>query len=195
MIKHLNDNLPVVVTIRTSGRDCYTDDIIEVCILPLTRGFDPHKTKLPFLCYLKPRRHGVDYQYVKKIDYVNCINKGADPYDVVDNLINWFERVRIKYGKKLMPICYDWPHIRSFLVDWLTQEEFDTIFDHQYRDLLSMATLTNDRRVWNLREHVYPKTKLTYLASQTKTKLENPRDIKLQALAIAQIYQHMLEVI
>lgn len=196
MFKHLNNNVLCTVTIQTSGEDYTEHDIIQLCICPMDHRLyvDPDPRMRPFIINLRPRRFCFDSEYIKENKYNEIIQHGVDPFDAIDALVKWFEYIRLRQNKKIMPLAFNWPFVSSFLKDWL-MADFDYIFDHQYRDLLSFATLLNDRNIYNLMQSVpYPKTRLSYLASQCKIDYNKNYDIMRQAIAIMKVYKHMLGV-
>jgi hypothetical protein len=193
MFKHFNSNLLCTVTATLTGPRHIENDIVDICICPVNHDFTVSADFPIFYGILEPRRDGVlDTGYCPRNKYEELMKYAQNPYDVSDQLVRWFDKIKLREGKKIMPLAYNWPVLSKFLLDWLGELDFEYVFDHQYRDLLSMATFLNDRKVWNFQLAAYPKTKLSYLASQCKVQYKKHDPVTQEGLAIMQIYKQML---
>jgi len=193
-MKHLNHNLLCIVTAFLTGPNHREHDILQICVCPVNKSFAPHPHMLPFIATLKPRRGDYDLKYLghskTQIPVLNEI--GQDPDFITDRFVEWFDRVIPREGKKLMVLAYDWPLIRSFLIDWMTFPTFDYCFDYRYRDVISASVYLNDRAWWHDELYPFPKHHLTYMTNICKIPYKTTDDICLEAIAIGKLYKRMM---
>lgn len=126
--------------------------------------------------------------------YLNILAKSIDPDDAVDHFENWFtNKVKLDFGKKLMPLAYDYAKQRPFIVDWLGPNIYDHIFSPQYRDILPAALLENDKADFQCRYFPFAKTNLQYLCSASKVERLRPHNLMQDCMVIAEVYRRMLK--
>jgi len=196
----LNSNLLVVVDIITTGIKPKYHDLIQICVLPLNSELNPHKGILPFYTNLQPKRpDNIDSEdfnryYLNLEKLLKIMSGGIDAYRAADLFEEWYQKINLKYGKKLSVLSHDWTHKKEFLIDWLGPVNFESYFDYRYRDLIPAALFANDRAEFMMEQIPYPKTNLAHLCSQTKTEHENRMtDLLLNCVAMAECYRRMLK--
>jgi DNA polymerase III epsilon subunit-like protein len=178
---HLNGNLLGVLDVETTGFTPGYHDIIEVCVLILDEHLDP--TGNPFVLELQPQRpeninlealriQGKHYDPVVKTKstksrhrVVDVALNGCDADYAADLFGDWFQSLKLGPFKKIMPIACNYAFDRSFLIEWLGPEAFNTYFSPQYRDVMSMALFENDIADHRGYDIKYPKCNLSALCN------------------------------
>jgi hypothetical protein len=193
-MKHLNDNILCVVTAFLTGPDHQRDDILQICVAPLDKQFKIDSTIIPFIANMQPRRGNCDKDWLGNdfCKLADILKIGVDPFFVLDEFEKWFVKCNLTGLKCIMPLAYNWPLIRSFLIDWMGIEAFNLYFDYRYRDLLTASIYCNDRAYWHGEDYPYPKHNLTYICNQCGVNYTKREDIMQQSMAIAACYKQMM---
>jgi DNA polymerase III epsilon subunit-like protein len=194
----LNQAMLAVIDIMTTGSNPKQDSMVQICILPLNSEIKPHKGILPYYVDLIPKRpESIDWEnlprYITRDTIFKCMNRGVDPYIAADRFELWFEKIKLKHGKKLHILTHDWIDKQAFLKDWLCLSSYYDIFDYRYRDLVSAALFANDLADFHCTQIPYPKQNLAFLCSELKVEHERSMKDTLQnCISIAEIYRRML---
>lgn len=187
-----NGNLLAAVDIKTTGDKAGFHDLVEIAILPLTSDIKIEKKYLPFAPILQPKRpqnYINDLRYKKRVWVANAQVVGLDAYLGGDLLEEWFKKLDLPQNKKIIPLSYDWPAKRAFMIDWLGQRNFEGIFDYRYRDILSTTLFCNDRAEFVSTQIPYPKVDIGYLCSQSKVERTVANDAVADCVVIAEVYR------
>jgi hypothetical protein len=198
-MRHLNENVLAAITIETTGNQPGFHDIIRFCVLLLDNHLEPASDHTPFYFDIQPKRvHNVPQDYkgmsVSKQKLFEIVNEtGLDPYTVADRFEEWHSELDLKFRKQIIPLTYNWPYVYTFLVDFLGWEHMHQYFAPQYRDLIPLAVMLNDRTNMRAESAPYPKFPLAYLASQLKVEHERNEDCIQRAYTISKIYKRMLQ--
>ena len=195
----LNSNILCVVDMVTTGPKAGYDNLLEICVYPLNSDLKQYKKILPFTMILSPKRpENIDLERLDKYmlnrhRLYEMVQKGTDAYVAADRFDSWFEKIRLREGKKLSILSYDWPNKKSFLEDWLGELTYQRYFDYRYRDLLPVSLFCNDCAEFKVEQIPYPKQNLAHLMSQTHTEHEKRmNDPLLNCVAIAECYKRMI---
>jgi hypothetical protein len=191
-----NGHLLCAIDIFTNGPDMKLHDLIEISILPLDSEIKPIGSgMIPFSPILRPKRSDKYLDSLQpnlRTKTAEAMVIGIDPYDAADLLDKWFEDLGLASNKRIIPLAYNWPAIRPYIVDWITQKNFDAIFDYRYRDILTATLFCNDRADMKVEQIPYPKVDLQYLASQSKIERRSQWDTIADCAIIAEIYRRCL---
>jgi hypothetical protein len=208
---NVNGNTLASVCIDTTGSNPREHDLIRIAIVPLYHNtFERHRDFRPYVTELRPihdypllanreyRRDGSDtmthrYRTNTRNLYDAAEVRGVDRYDAAALLDNWFLQHKCFIGKRLIPIGYDWPFISSFMIHWLGYDEYTTIFDYRYRDLLPLYTMENDHSVHTFSDTKFKKVDFSYVATQMGFPPSTLQlDVGERALVQAAIYKEYL---
>ena len=192
-MKHLNDNLLCVVTGFVTGPDPKRDDLIQICIAPLTNHYGIHPKIIPFTTNLRQRRFGIDVDYLKQCatKIQPLLKTAVDPDRVADLFEIWFNR-HVHPKKKIMVIAYNWNLLGRFYEDWLGYEHFLHYFDYRVRDLVSSSIYLNDRTERQCLSAPIPKHDFGYIANCCDVHYLKSFDAPQQAFVMAEVYKNML---
>jgi len=194
-MQHLNGNLLCAVDVETTGLIAGTHDIVQIAILPLDAHIKPLQTVMPFYINMKPKRlENVDKMASKihRINMAKLIIEGFDAFKAADMLDEWFERLRLPVGKKIVPLAHNWVFDRSFIIEWLGPLSFEHLFDWRYRDSMVAASFVNDRCDHHNERYAYPKLSLSYCCTQLRVNNINPHDALSDCAATAEVYRRQL---
>lgn len=195
-MQHLNGNLLCAVDVETTGLDPQKHDIIQLCILPLDAGIRPLQNVRPFVIEMTPKRpENIQLGATKthRIDMAALILRAVDPWKAVDLFEEWFERLNLPLGKKIMPLAHNWVFDRSFIMEWIGGPiSYDHHFHFHYRDSMALALALNDRANQKMEKPPYPKVSLSYCGSMTDVANLKAHDALSDCVATAEIYRRML---
>lgn len=193
---HLNGNLLCAVDVETTGLDHTKHDVIQIAILPLDSSIKPLKTIHPFYMDMKPKRpETIDKKAatVHGMGMMELIQRGIDPWKAVDLFEEWFYRLNLPVGKKIVPLAHNWVFDREFIREWLGgPKNFENFFDHHYRDSMAAALYLNDRAEQHVERIPIPKVSLSYCCSVFSVNNLKAHDALQDCAATAEVYRRML---
>ena len=132
---HLNSNRLCAIVATTSGLKVGKHDLIQLCVLPLKSNLRPDLTNcVPFDILIQPKRpENFDPEFTK-LKFAQVM-MGVDAWKASDIFEEWFEKLKLPRGKKIMVLTHEWARVSPFLVDWLQPLTFDNIFHPEVRDI------------------------------------------------------------
>ncbi len=197
--QHFNENRAVGIGIKTTGKDSKKHEIIQICVFPLTSRFKLATEILPFYTDIKPLKNKEDFEITSSglmTEKFNAIinNATTTPQIAAEIFDSWMEKqIKMKFGKKLLPVTYNWAFIKPFIKNWLGPINFDHYFSHEYRDIMSVALFCNDYGDTHTLETLYPKTKLAYICNMLNVEYSRYDDTILNVKSMSEVYQGMLK--
>lgn len=193
---HLNGNLLCAIDTETTGLDFRRHDIIQLAILPLDACIKPLQTVRPFVIEMIPKNMDAIEPGARKthrIDMAQLILRAIDPWKAVDHFEDWFTKLNLPLGKKIMPLAHNWLFDRNFIESWLGGPlSFDNFFHFHFRDSMTAALFMNDRADQKMDPVPYPKVSLKYCCSQLSVRNERAHDALQDCVATAEVYRNML---
>ena len=203
-MKHLNDNIPCVIDVRTSGQRPAYHDIIEICIVPVAPGFLPNKEILPFHMYMHPKRsENLDWSFFTKHEraYIQRhLNVTIDPWTCQDLFEQWYTKLGLRDRKRIQPIAYDWARQRMFIQDWFGYSEKDDSFFYdffdpfRYRDLATIALYLNDLAWCNHEPYPIQKQNFAYICNRLNVVYSNPKTCMVRCFAILECWRKLAQM-
>ncbi len=175
-------------------------EAIQVCIVPLTPGFLPDRTYLPFKVQLKPGKFKNTPEYraaiapamkVNGLDIDKLCVDGIDRHMAADMLVEWWEKVT--GSEAFSPLAQNYPFDRFMFMDWLGPQTFNLIFNRFYRDTYSAATYLTDRAAAEGHAKPFPEGfRLNKLCKALGISNEGEHDAFIDCLRTAEAYRKML---
>lgn len=194
-MQHLNGNLLCAVDVETTGLDPAKHDLIQICILPLDANIKPIKI-MPFYMNMKPKRPETinrKAMTVSNLSLVQLLRTAIDPWDAVDLLDEWFNRLHLPVGKKLVPLAHNWVFDRQFILEWLGgPKSFEYYFDYHYRDSFPACSYLNDRADAHCEPIPFPHIGLAEVCSKTGVQNLKAHDALQDCIATAENYRRLL---
>jgi len=192
---HLNGEIFCAVDTETTGLDCEKHSIIEICVLPLNGDYSVNKSILPFTCQMQPIEGRIvdpEALRVNKIELSEIMLTCLDAFKVLDLFVEWFEKLNLGLHKGIVPIAQNWPFDRGFLVNWMGDLTFRTIFSRHYRDTMSLAASINDRCDIHNHPIQFPKLNLQSIANKFNIVNPDPHRALGDAWTTSQVYRQLL---
>lgn len=211
---HLNGNIICCVDTETTGVIPGFNDIIEVCVLPLTFELSPSQNILPFSIEMVPKRpENIDFEAIRvqrtkygqslddgygdgivrsKEKILKTITSGLDAYRAGELFVDWFEKLRLAPKKRIMPLAQNWAFDREFLIDWLGWKTFEYVFDPRYRDTMSISLYENDRADYRGLPVPFQKNSLGYLCKAMSVDRGQAHTALDDCVATAENYRKMI---
>ncbi len=196
---HINNHALCSLDIEVAGGDPRRSDIVEICIILLDNFIKPSNKVPPFYMQLAPfREDAIDLQEatVGKEKLLECARHGLEPSLAADRLEEWHKLLDLPRNKGIIPLCYNWPRIRDYLITWLGWITYKQIFAPQYRDIMMACTFVNDHRNHHIKIARYPRPdSLAYIAHNCDLELHQSEDVMVKTLKQAEIYQAMMRTV
>jgi len=196
-MQHLNGNLLCAVDVETTGLDPQKHDIIQLAILPLDAGINPLQRVRPFVIEMIPKRpENIQPGATKthRINMAELVLRAIDPWKAVDLFEDWFEKLNLPLGKKIVPLAHNYLFDRDFIREWLGGPvSFDHFFHYHFRDSMALALALNDRANQKMEKPPYPKVSLSYCCAMTDVTNLRAHDALADCVATAEVYRRMLQ--
>lgn len=192
---HLHGNLLCAIDTETTGLVAGFHDIWQVCILPLDCNFEPDKKIIPFYMDMKvkfPERIEKRAVALSKGDFASKQVRAIDPWTCADLLDEWFVKLKLPIGRKIVPVAQNWPFDRGFLLEWLGAESFNDFFSYNYRDTKVVAAFLNDAADYHYSKLPFSGMSLAKLCTHFGIVNHKAHDSLQDCIVTAKIYQRML---
>lgn len=200
--KHFNDHLICAIEIYATGLNPEADDVFNICILPLDFQFSPSRQYTPFMQFVRPRffdpvkydwkdKKTFNRMYYSKFDIAEAMSVGIDYYEVSRLFESWFEKLALRYNRKILPVVWDAGRVIPHLREVLGMETFGSFIHPYIRDVLSASLIMNDRAAIFGESYPFQKNILTYLAAQLNIPLIMQKNILMRTQLIAEVYKRM----
>ena len=210
-MKHHNDNLLCVLDVETSGLVAGYHEILQIAAVPLGDDYRWNR-HLPFFNHImRPdfvervdpdaiktlRRTDTSLDYAKvvisKADIARFCNEGIDQSKCADMFIAWFEKLRLKPKKRLIPIGHNIQFDMEMIKHWLGQDTYDYIFDPRWRDTMSVSLFWNDVDAFRGDRCTFKDAKLGSLCTSLKVENMQAHNAFDDAIATAECYGRMVK--
>lgn len=191
---HFNGNLLCAIDIETTGLRWGYHDIIDLCIMPVAPDFTPNKTLPYFSLKMFPKYGNVDEKGATRAQIADAITNGIECDRAEMRLREWFEKLALKPGKKIVPLGQNYANFdRNFIIDWLGGPLcYDEFFRSDSRDCQQLALGINDLCDFHNERIPFPKTNLTYLARQLGHNREGAHSAIMDCLTTIEVYRRLM---
>jgi len=190
---HFNSNLACAISIKTSGPIPMKYEVCEITVLPLDSFYRPNKNFQLLNLSIQPIGSEHSGTHMSEAKFLKYKSNGYPSDKSAWLFEHWYAKLNLGKEKRIIPFCYDWPLTKMFLGDWLGFSYLDLYFSPEYRDPTCIAAFQNDMADWNSRQIPYPKTKFSYLLSQSKIEHDKLDDTLTRARQISELYQVLLK--
>lgn len=205
---HANGNMVCAIDVETTGLRPFHNDMIQVCVLPLDSELKPAAGIMPFYTEMQPKRpENVDLKAMglTKLELCKIMQNALDADRVADLFEEWFSKLPLPHGKKLIPLAHNWIYDHAFMTDWLGYEHMNHYFFGHHRspiagglldlhiDLMTAALFENDKADFNVEQTPYPKLGLKYLCGLLGVELVNAHDALADCVATAECYRRLMQ--
>ena len=201
-MSHYNENLLCAIDVETTGLDPRIHEIVQVAILPLDIFFNPLQDVLPFNILIKPIRvNCIDHKAMKvnKLSLRRLCRDGMS-YEMSHDLFDrWMKQLDLRphadgQPRQIMPLGHNYQFDKSFLIQWLGLETYNTNFHWHIRDTMASALFLKDRFSLFMHKDPLPKVNLSYLCACLKIKRVRSHDALCDCVDTAKVYQKMTKM-
>ena len=194
-MKHLNGNIICAVDVETTGTNFEKHEIMEVCFLPLDANLDPLRGVPVFELLLLPENHDridPDVWNVTHITREELLLGGIDKWRAADMFTEWFDKLKLPVGKRIVPLAHNWPFDSAFIKKWLGFTACDMMIDGRYRDTMSVSLWMNDRCDVLNEPYRFQKHTLSYIALNLGISAEGAHRALNDCVVTAKVYKEMV---
>jgi DNA polymerase III epsilon subunit-like protein len=191
----LNHDIFCAIDTETTGLQAGFHDIIEIAIVPLTYDLKPDKKYRIFDMMIKPGRpENVEYDAmsVNRMSFAEINANGFEAGQAADMFDEWFDRLNLAFGKRIVPVAANWPHDRAFIMDWLGVKNYEAKFSHKFRDIMGITLFMNDHAAFQGEAYPVQKHDLTYLCNTFGVPRDRAHRALDDAFATAEVYRRIL---
>lgn len=146
-------------------------EVLEIAIVPLDFQLEIHDTFPIFNITMKPDDlASVDRSYCRqdKSLLAKILMQGPSKDLGLDLLEDWFEKMKLRKKKRIIPLVYNWPLVREKLIQWMGYQHFLDIFAEDFRDILSAAHILNDRAGVRRQDVMFSKQTMRWIMTAVK---------------------------
>lgn len=193
---HLRGNILAAVDLETTGIDPTRAEIVQIAIVPLTDNLRPDPSRRAFYTNLAPERPDLadaTSTAIHRLDLAELAATAPSQYRGQELLCEWFYKLDLPRGRKLVPLAHNFVFENSFLRAWLGVSLMDELFHYHPRDSMLCALTLNDKAVWAGKKPPFESVSLTSMCRQLGVVNTKPHDALADALAEAGVYRILLE--
>lgn len=194
---NMKGNILCAVDVETTGVLAGYHEIVQIACVPLNQHFEPHPDMKFLNLYMAPncpermekeavRKHKIDMKTLS-----TCISQSRG----VELFEEWYRKLELPFGKRLVPLAHNWGFERAFLIHWLGLDGFNDYWHIHPRDTMTMAASINDLYVWHGRKHPFNYLGLPYLCNRFEINLDNAHNALADCLATAKLYAAFMRLI
>lgn len=191
---NMNGNVLCAVDVETTGVLAGWNEIIQIACVPLNQHFEPHPEMRFFYLNMRPEypdrihKEAVQKHGISKEDLANCVSQARG----VELFEEWYRKLNLPFGKRLVPLAHNWAFERGFLTHWLGLDGFNDHWQPHPRDTMTLCATVNDLYEWHGRKHPFGLLRLTALCERFDIKLDNAHDALADCLATAKLYGELM---
>ena len=189
-IRSMDGHTLCAVDVETTGVLAGYHEIIQIACVPLNQHFKPCKERPPFYMNLCPdfperasqeatAKHGIS---IESLEDCPSQDRGADLF------VEWFKKLELPFGRRLVPLAHNWGFERGFLTHWLGLDGVYDYWQQLPRDTMALAASINDLYAWHGRKKPFYRLSLTALCKRFDIPLDNAHDALADCLATAKLY-------
>ncbi len=193
---HLNGNLIAAMDYETTGLIAGYHEVIQVGIVILDSDLKPSNEVRPFyynIAPLHPERQEIGGAgTIHKLN-LNWLQENApSPDRVADLLVDWWTKLDLPVGRKIVPLAHNYEFEAGFSKGWLGHDLFNDLFQWGARDGMRLAMSMNDKAAFAGEKLPFAKVGLEGLCEKFGIVNENPHDALSDSIAEAEVYRALL---
>jgi DNA polymerase III epsilon subunit-like protein len=192
---NMNGNILCAVDVETTGVLAGYHEIVQIACVPLNQHFEPHPDlRFYYMPGLMPdypdriseeatRKHGIT---LDSLQGCPTQERGVELFE------EWWHKLNLPFGKRLVPLAHNWGFERAFLIHMLGMDGFNAYWHVHPRDTMALAATVNDLYVWHGRKHPFHLLSLTALCKRFDIQLDNAHNALADCLATARLYAELM---
>lgn len=188
----LRENVLAAIDVETTGRDPGWNEVIQVAVVPLDCNIKPAES--PFYMNIRPDHpermapEAIDTHGITLEELENWPSKQA----VAEQLWEWFQKLNLVPGKRLIPLAHNCQFDVPFIQSWLGLDQFYEVFGYPTRDTQSLITGMQDKAAFKGSPIPFNRASLSEACKAVGVQLDGAHDALADALATAALYRALL---
>jgi len=185
----MNGHVPCVVDVETTGTLAGWHEVIQIACVPLNQHFEPDPNRRFHYLNTYPdhperideeavRKHGIT---LESLEGCPTQARGVELFD------EWFRKLDLPYGKRLVPVAHNFGFERGFLIHLLGMDGFNECWQSHPRDTMVLGSMINDFYAWHGRKHPFPWVSLGAMCERFDIVNDNEHDALADCLATAKL--------
>lgn len=191
----LNGHIMCAVKIKTTGLDPLTNEIVQLCVLPLDGALQPHKDFMPFNMYMRPENPEAvvwSEMQITLADFASQILTALPSDKVLDLFLTWFDKFDLRVGGLITPLGHNYNNFdRFFLQKWMGVGTYSTVFNYDVRDTYTLIKFINDRDVYCNKFATYTSYSLRSACTKHEIDTSLPKDAFTDCLLVSKLYHKL----
>ncbi len=194
---HLNGSPIAAIDYETLGRRAGYHDIVQMAVVVLNSDLRPLENCRPFYTSIKPlhpERVERQAMQVHGLSLDHLMMHAPERDRVQDLLLEWFERLELPFGKKLVPLAHNWGFEKSFTDAWLGPDQASDLFMGTARDSMLTAGYINDKYAMVGEPVPFQKMSLTAMAAKFGIVNEKAHDAYHDCITESEVYRCLVKM-
>lgn len=194
---NMNGHVLCAVDVETTGVLAGYHEIIQIACVPLNQHFLPHPDYRFFYMNIRPdfpdriskeaaSKHGISVDSLR-----DCVTQDRS----VELFTEWFRKLNLPFGKRLVPLAHNWAFERGFLTCWLGVDGLQEFWQSHPRDTMTLAASINDIYNWNGAKHPFRALNLVAMCKRFDIELDHAHDALSDSLATAKLYTALMRML
>lgn len=190
-----NGHIICAIDTETTGLDPEVHAIWQVSAIPLTFNLDQDKTRPVLDLLMYPPQ--IDELPRAKLQLTSAQiedvkERGLPPYKGADLFDDWFTKLNLPEGKRIIPLAFNWKFDMGHLQRWLGYSYTNYKFDGGARDAFLVAKFINDLAEFQGEPVPFARTNLGAVCKRLGVTLEHAHDATEDAFATVEVYKKLL---
>lgn len=196
---HWNGDQVCAIDCETTGTNPSYHEIIQIAVLPLHSDFTIRKDIMPFCVNLKPdfpERIDMEAIGVSRVALPDLINSGIDRIAAIDLLDQWIDKLKLVYTrgykrKRIRPLGHNYGFDKSFIMQWLGEEQYNEWFSYVEYDSMSSANYINNHCAMNNVKIPFTRVSLSQLCNVFNIDHSGAHDALEDCRMAAEVYRQL----
>lgn len=189
----LNDNVLAAMDVETTGREPGVNEVCQLAVVTLDCHLEPIQHFYTNIRPSKPQNIHADAVATHGLT-LEVLMEAPDKYKVTEMFWEWFQKLNLVPGKRLVPLVHNAQFDIPFVQDLFGLEFFYDVFGYPTRDTQAVICGMMDKAAYNGTKCPFNRASLGNACEALGVQLDDAHDALADALATARVYQRLLSL-